>query len=169
VMMKYKVDASRRKNRNKPVLIIADEYHNFAKAINNSAFFGESRKFGLHVISTTQTRAQLKEIADIIDGNASHIWAFRMDANDATIITENLGDDALDKSKLVKMGNYKFRALTMFEDEPHATDAVSLLDKPQLYRNLIPARKAHARASQNSGAPIEEVQKDINRRLSHPS
>ncbi len=68
LMMKFKVEAARRKKRKKQFLIVADEFHNFTGGIDVDTTFGESRKYGTHYIVTSQTRKQLGENADVIAG-----------------------------------------------------------------------------------------------------
>jgi hypothetical protein len=165
IMMKLKVEATRRKRRSRPVFIIADEYHNFIKGIDVDTTFGESRKFGTHYVVTSQTRRQLGENADVIAGNVSHIIAFRMAAGDAKEITENFGEDRDDFSDLVMMSNFQFRALTMNDAHPMSSDHVVLLPRPELHGDEAPARKAMAWAAENTGAEKELVAKQIEREL----
>jgi hypothetical protein len=166
IMMKLKVEATRRKHRGRPVLIIADEYHNFIKGIDVDTTFGESRKFGTHYIVTSQTRTQLGAAADVIAGNVSHIVAFRMAAVDAKEITENFGEDRGDFSKLVMLPNFQFRALTMDDADPISSEKVCLLDSPPMHGDEVPARKAMAWAAANTGADRALVMKHIEEQLS---
>jgi hypothetical protein len=165
IMMKLKVEATRRKRRSKPVFIIADEYHNFIKGIDVDTTFGESRKFGTHYIVTSQTRSQLGENADVIAGNVSHIIAFRMAAVDAKEITENFGENRADFSDLVMLPNFKFRALTMNADDPMSTEKIALLSKPELFGDEAPARKAMAWAAENTGVEKKLVLKRVGEQL----
>lgn len=161
IMMKFKVEATRRKKRKKPVLIIVDEFHNFTDGIDVDTMFGESRKYGTHYIVADQTRKQLGENADVIAGNVSHIFAFRMNATDAEEIEKNIGSDKLQFRELVMMPNFNFRALTMDEGEPTPSERVELHQFPETTGGEVPAYKAIAWASENTGAPKQEIRKKI--------
>lgn len=165
IMMKFKVEATRRKKRKKQFFIIADEFHNFTGGIDVDTTFGESRKYGTHYIVTSQTRKQLGENADVIAGNVSHIIAFRMSATDAEEIEKNIGSRKEDFSELVMIPNYNFRALTMDDGQPVPSNPVELFEFPQLTGNEVPARKAIAWASENTGTPKEEIEKQIQKAL----
>jgi type IV secretory pathway TraG/TraD family ATPase VirD4 len=164
IMMKLKVEAGRRKKRNKDCFVIVDEFHNFTDAIDVDVTFGESRKNGTRYIVTTQTRKQLKENAEIVEGNVSHILAFRMSAKDAEAIIKELGDDFVDNTdyrQLVKLNNFQFRALSMEDGSPMPSTNVSLIEHPELYGDEVPARKATAWAKANAGTLKDEINKQI--------
>jgi energy-coupling factor transporter ATP-binding protein EcfA2 len=165
IMMKFKVEATRRKKRKKQFFIIADEFHNFTAGINVDTTFGESRKYGTHYIVTSQTRKQLGENADVIAGNVSHIIAFRMSATDAEEIEKNIGSRKEDFSELVMIPNYSFRALTMDDGQPIPSNSVKLFEFPELTGQEVPARKAIAWASENTGTEKEIIQKQIQEAL----
>jgi hypothetical protein len=165
IIMKFKTEATRRKRRNKQFLIIADEFPNFTDGIDVDTTFAESRKNGVHFIVTTQTRTQLKKNADVIIGNVSHIFAFRMSALDAKEILENLGDNRDYYPQLVLIKNFTFKALTMDDDTPTPSDPITLLRKPKKDRTYVPARKAIAWAKANTGTPKEDLHKQFQKAL----
>lgn len=164
LMMKFKVEAARRKKRKKQFLIIADEFHNFVHGIDVDTTFGESRKYGVHYIVADQTRKQLGENADVIAGNVSHIFAFRMNAADAEEIEKNIGGEKQDFSELVMLPNFQFKALTMDDGSPMPSEKVQLLEKPEPGDD-VPPHKAIAWATENTGTPREEIEKQIQKAL----
>jgi hypothetical protein len=166
IMMKFKVEASRRKNRARQCFIIADEFHNFITGIDVEGMFAESRKYGTHYIVASQTGRQLKENFDVVLGNVSHIFAFRLNAGDAKIIAENFGDDDDKYKQFVKTKNYHFLALTMTDGQPIPSNEIKLNEFPPPYDHLLPARKAMAWARENTGRNKEDITREINEVLS---
>ena len=164
LMMKFKVEAARRKKRKKQFLIVADEFHNFTAGIDVDTTFGESRKYGTHYIVTSQTRKQLGDNADVIAGNVSHIFAFRMNATDAEEIEKNIGGQKQDFSELVMLPNFHFKALSMDDGTPMPSSNVELIEKPEP-GNDVPAHKAIAWATENTGTPKDEIDKQIRKQL----
>src|SRR5690349_24208645 len=102
----------------------------------------------------------MKSAGDLNDriafGNCSHIFSFRTNAKDAEEIAANFG--AADTApQLVLLPNYHFKALTLRDDFPSASDAVTLRRYPDITGAELPQRKAIQHAKDNTGTPKNQV------------
>ena len=70
-------------------------------------------------------------------GNASHIFSFRVSGDDSEQIAKNFGNKDT-APELVMLPNYQFKALTMQDNEPLASDPVMLNDRPELLGYEMP-------------------------------
>jgi hypothetical protein len=61
--------------------------------------------------------------------------------------------------------NFTFRALTMHDGQPQASDPVVLQEKPELTGNEMHPRKAKAWAESNTGTPREHIIRRIEQEL----
>jgi hypothetical protein len=168
ILSKINLASFRRKKRNRPVLVVVDEVHNFLAGVDFETMLAESRKNGVHYLFATQTIRQMRQSGEDNDavafGNASHIFAFRMSAADSEQVAANFGD-AGQADRLVTLPNFTFRALTMEDGKPVASDDVRLLEKPETEGDEMPARKAKAWAEANTGTPREDVVRRIEAEL----
>ncbi len=170
ILSKINLASFRRKHRNKPVLVIVDEIHNFTDGIDFESMLAESRKFGIHYLFATQTTQQMRDESRrifndrIAFGNCSHIFSFRVSGDDSEKIGINFGDKEI-AEQLVKLPNYQFVAFTMNDNQPILSDPVALIEKPEAAGDELPARKAIAWAMANTGKPKTEIQTDIERIL----
>jgi DNA helicase HerA-like ATPase len=166
ILSKINLASFRRKKRGKQFLVIVDEIHNFTDGIDFETMLAESRKYGIHYLFATQTTQQMRDedrriFNDrIAFGNCSHIFSFRVSGDDSEKIAVNFGDKNIAES-LVRLPNYQFVALTMNQNDPELSAPVQLADKPQLYGDELPARKAIEWARANTGTPRKELDKQI--------
>ena len=164
ILSKLNLASFRRKKRNRPVLVVVDEIHNFLAGVDFETMLAESRKNGIHYVFATQTIRQMRKSGDDNDaiafGNASHIFGFRMSAADSDDVAANFGDEESAR-ELVMLPNYHFKALTMKDGQPVASDPVALTDRPLMLGDEMQARKAMAWASENTGTPKTEIAKQI--------
>lgn len=160
ILSKLNLGSFRRKKRNRPVLVVVDEIHNFLAGVDFETMMAESRKNGIFYVFATQTTRQMRKSGDDNDaiafGNASHIFGFRMSAADADDVAANFGNEESAR-ELVMLPNYRFKALTMKDGQPVASDPVMLTDRPDMMGDEMPARKAQAWASENTGTPKTEI------------
>jgi len=170
ILSKLNLASFRRKKRGKPFFVIVDEIHNFTDGIDFETMLAESRKNGVRYIFATQTTAQMRDEARrifndrISFGNASHIFAFRVSGEDSEQIAKNFGNENT-APELVLLPNYQFKALTMDDGEPVPSDRVRLIDRPEMTGDELPARKAIAWASANTGTPKPEIEAQIMKAL----
>jgi DNA helicase HerA-like ATPase len=170
ILSKINLASFRRKHRNKPVLVVVDEIHNFTDGIDFESMLAESRKFGIHYLFATQTTQQMRDESRrifndrIAFGNCSHIFSFRVSGDDSEKIAVNFGDKEI-AEQLVKLPNYQFVAFTMNDNQPILSDPVSLIERPEATGDELPARKAIAWAMANTGKPKTQIQTDIERIL----
>jgi energy-coupling factor transporter ATP-binding protein EcfA2 len=173
ILMKLKIEATRRKHRKRQVFIFADEYANWTDAIDVRAAFAESRKFGVHYIVTTQNLSQLRDEAkrirndSIVLGNVSHIFAFRLAADDADQIARNFGEEQYD-TNLVTMEDFTYRALTKKRGLPVVKGPIEIQPYPKIDAKLVPGRKAAAWARENTGTPVADIARRIDKALEDP-
>jgi energy-coupling factor transporter ATP-binding protein EcfA2 len=164
IISKLNLASFQRKKRNKPVLVIIDEAHNYLDLVDLDTMFAEGRKNGIHYILANQTIRQMKNSGNDNDaiafGNASHIFSFRISASDSEQVASNFGNEEVDR-ELVMLPNYHFKALTMRDGTPVASDPVALTDRPELVGDEMQARKAMAWAAENTGTPKAEIAKQI--------
>ena len=171
ILSKLNLASFRRKKRAKQFLVIVDEIHNFTDGIDFETMLAESRKYGIHYLFATQTTQQMRDedrriFNDrIAFGNCSHIFSFRVSGDDSEKIAVNFGDKGDILESLVKLPNYQFVAWTMNENQPELSAPVQLTDKPPLYGDELPARKAIAWAMDNTGTPKQEIDKQIDHAL----
>jgi hypothetical protein len=171
--MKLLMAAMQRKRRGKPVYVVCDEFQNQIVGMDVDMALAELRKYGIHLIVTNQTRAQLDEDgqrnSDIVAGNVSHIIAFRMAAVDAEVITQNFGKSKDMFAALVNMPNFQFSALSTIDNQPMLAERVYLLEKPERHGDEVPARKVMAWAAENTGTDkaivSESILKLLNQRI----
>jgi hypothetical protein len=97
-------------------------------------------------------------------GNASHIFSFRVSGEDSEEIAKNFGNEAT-APELVLLPNYQFKALTMDNGDPVPSERVMLIDRPAMIGDELPARKAIAWASANTGTPKPEIEAQIMKAL----
>ena len=171
IVSKINLASFRRKKRNKMFVVVIDEIHNFTDGIDFETMLAESRKSGIHYVFATQTTAQMRDETRrvfndrIAFGNASHIFSFRVSGEDSEQIAKNFGsEDAA--PELVLLPNYEFKALTMSDGAPIPSNRVMLIDRPAMNGDELPARKAIAWASANTGTPKPEIEAQIMRALS---
>jgi DNA helicase HerA-like ATPase len=170
ILSKINLASFRRKKRSKQFLVIVDEIHNFTDGIDFETMLAESRKYGIHYIFATQTVQQMRDedrriFNDrIAFGNASHIFSFRVSGDDSEKIALNFGDENMAQS-LVKLENYQFVGWTMHNNQPILDFPVTLIDKPEMMGDEVPARKAIAWAMENTGTPKAEIEKQIMKAL----
>jgi DNA helicase HerA-like ATPase len=170
ILSKINLASFRRKHRNKPVLVVVDEIHNFTGGIDFETMLAESRKYGIHYLFATQTAEQMRDEARriwndrIAFGNCSHIFSFRVSGDDSAKIATNFGDAGI-AEQLVRLNNYEFVAFTMQDGQPVLSNPVSLVQWPDLLGDELPARKAQAWATANTGKPKKEIRSDIERIL----
>lgn len=168
ILSKINLASFRRKKRNRPFFVIVDEIHNFIDGIDFETMLAESRKYGIHYIFATQTVEQMRESGtrndQIAFGNSSHIFSFRVSAEDSEQIAKNFGDEDTAR-KLVMLPNYNFVALTMSDGQPVMSNTVELIAKPELQGNEVPARKSIEWAKANTGTPKEEIEKQLQETL----
>src|SRR5713226_8709834 len=170
ILSKINLASFRRKKRNKPVLVVVDEIHNFTDGIDFESMLAESRKYGIHYLFATQTTEQMRDEARrifndrIAFGNCSHIFSFRVSGDDSENIAVNFGDKEI-AEQLVKLPNYEFIAFTMQDGQPILSDPIALIERPDLTGDELPARKAMAWATANTGKPKAEIQNEIDRIL----
>jgi hypothetical protein len=170
ILSKINLASFRRKKRNKAFFVVIDEIHNFTDGIDFETMLAESRKAGVHYIFATQTTAQMRDEARrifndrIAFGNASHIFSFRVSGEDSDLIAKNFGNEYT-APELVLLPNYQFKALTMDKGEPMPSDRVMLIDRPAMTGEELPARKAIAWASANTGTPKPEIEAQIMKAL----
>jgi type IV secretory pathway TraG/TraD family ATPase VirD4 len=174
ILMKLKIEASRRKKRKKQVLIIADEYANWTDATDVRSAFAESRKYGTNYIVTTQNLAQLRDEHkrirndSIVLGNVSHIFAFRLAADDARQIADEFAQDQED-DKFKQTPNFSYYALSITDGTPVPSNVIALPEYPDIQEDLVPGRKASAWARANTGTPIAAIAAKINKMLQDTS
>jgi hypothetical protein len=165
ILSKINLASFRRKKRNKQFLVVVDEIHNFTDGIDFESMLAEGRKFGIHYVFATQTTQQMRDedrhiFNDrIAFGNTSHIFSFRVSGEDSEKIALNFGDANIAES-LVKLPNYQFVAWTMQDNAPLLSAPIMLYDDPG-HANDVPARKAISWATENTGTPKEDVEKQI--------
>lgn len=170
ILSKINLASFRRKHRNKPVLVVVDEIHNFTDGIDFESMLAESRKFGVHYLFATQTAQQMRDESRrifndrIAFGNSSHIFSFRVSGDDSEKIGINFGDKEI-AEQFVRLPNYQFVAFTMSDNQPLLSDPVSLIERPEPTGDELPARKAIAWAMANTGKPKKEIESDIARIL----
>lgn len=170
ILSKINLASFRRKKRNKPVLVVVDEIHNFTDGIDFESMLAESRKYGIHYLFATQTTQQMRDESRrifndrIAFGNCSHIFSFRVSGDDSDKIAVNFGDIDI-ATTLVTLPNYEFIAFTMEDGRPILSNPVKLNERPDHGADQIPARKAQAWAMANTGKPKSEVRSDIERIL----
>jgi len=170
ILSKLNLASFRRKKRAKQFLVIVDEIHNFTDGIDFETMLAESRKYGIHYLFATQTTQQMRDEERkifndrIAFGNCSHIFSFRVSGDDSEKIAVNFGDKDIAES-LVKLPNYQFVAWTMNDNQPELSEPVHLIDKPPLYGDELPARKAIAWAMDNTGTEKPEIDKRITEAL----
>ncbi len=170
ILSKINLASFRRKKRNKPVLVVVDEVHNFTDGIDFESMLAESRKYGIHYLFATQTTQQMRDESRrifndrIAFGNCSHIFSFRVSGDDSDKIAVNFGDIDI-ATTLVTLPNYEFVAFTMEGGRPVLSNPVKLTERPEILDGQIPARKAQAWAMANTGKPKSEVRSDIERIL----
>jgi hypothetical protein len=166
ILSKINLASFRRKKRNKQFIVVIDEIHNFTDGIDFETMLAESRKNGVHYVFASQTTAQMRDEARrifndrIAFGNASHIFSFRVSGDDSEAISKNFGDKD-NAPELVLLPNYQFKALTMQDGQPVASDPVMLIDRPDMEGDEMAARRAMAWASENTGTPKDEVNRQI--------
>jgi hypothetical protein len=168
ILSKINLASFRRKKRKRPVLVVADEIHNFLGAVDFETMLAESRKNGIHYVFATQTIRQMRNSGEDNDavafGNASHIFGFRMSAADADQVAANFGDERTAPA-MVMLPNFTFRALTMDDGRPVTSEDVRLLERPEMAGDEMPARRAQAWAEANTGTPREDVIRRIEEEL----
>jgi hypothetical protein len=167
IVSRFNLSSFQRKKRNRPFFIIIDEVHNFIQGIDFETMLAESRKYGVHYIFATQTLQQMRQPKDndlIAFGNCSHIFSFRVGAKDAEDIAANFGEPDTNL-QLVKLPNYTFKALTMSDGQPQASDPVNLTEYPDFTGREIPARKSLDWAMANTGTPREQIRAQIQEAL----
>lgn len=168
ILSKLNLTSFRRKKRSRPFFVIVDEVHNFIAGIDFETMLAESRKYGVHYIFATQTLQQMREAGqhneEIAFGNCSHIFSFRVSADDAEQIAKNFGDENT-APELTMLPNFTFNALTMQDGQPVASNPVTLAEQPEREGDEVPARKAIAWAKENTGTPKQEIQQQIDRIL----
>src|ERR1700735_1926059 len=168
ILSKINLASFQRKKRNRPFFVIIDEIHNFIGGIDFETMLAESRKFGVHYIFATQTLEQMRQAGELNDriafGNFSHIFSFRTNAKDALDIAANFGNEDT-APELVMLKNYHFKALTMDDGTPMASNSVSLAQYPEMTGREIPARKDTQDAKDNTGVPKDQVNLYIEKAL----
>lgn len=170
ILSKLNLASFRRKKRGKAFFVVIDEIHNFTDGIDFETMLAESRKAGVHYIFATQTTAQMRDEARrifndrIAFGNASHIFAFRVSGEDSEQIAKNFGNENT-APELVLLPNYQFKALTMEDGQPVPSERVTLIDRPAISGDELPARKAVAWASANTGTPKPDIEEQIMKAL----
>jgi DNA helicase HerA-like ATPase len=168
ILSKLNLTSFRRRKRSRPFFIIVDEIHNFIGGIDFETMLAESRKYGIHYIFATQTLQQMREAGQhnegIAFGNCSHIFSLRVSADDAEQIAKNFGDEST-APELTMLPNYTFKALTMNDGLPVASNPVALTNNPKPSGDEVPARKAMAWAKDNTGTPKDQIQKQIMKAL----
>jgi hypothetical protein len=65
----------------------------------------------------------------------------------------------------VLLPNFQFKALTMDNGEPVPSNRVTLIDRPPMNGDELPARKAIAWASANTGTPKQDIDAQIMKAL----
>jgi hypothetical protein len=170
ILSKINLASFRRKKRSKAFFVVIDEIHNFTDGIDFETMLAESRKAGVHYIFATQTTAQMRDEARrifndrIAFGNASHIFSFRVSGEDSEEIAKNFGNEDT-APELVLLPNYEFKALTMTDGAPVPSERVTLIDRPEMAGDELPARKAISWASANTGTPKSEIEAQIMKAL----
>lgn len=169
ILSKINLASFRRKKRNRQVLVVIDEVHNFTSGIDFEAMLAEGRKFGVHYLFATQTTEQMRDESRrvyndrIAFGNTSHIFSFRVSGEDSERIALNFGE-AGSAPFLVKLPNFYFAAWSMQGNTPILSSPVLLREFPE-HQQAVPAYKAIAHARANTGRPKAEIEKEIARIL----
>jgi len=169
ILTKINLASFRRKKRKREFLVVVDEVHNFTDGIDFESMLAEGRKFGIHYLFATQTTQQMRDEQRrifndrIAFGNTSHIFSFRVSGDDSESIALNFG--ALDSAPyLVRMPNYQFSSWSMQDNVPILTAPISLNRFPS-NASAVPAFKAIAHASENTGSPKDVINQGIQRIL----
>lgn len=172
ILSKINLASFRRKKRNKKVLVVIDEVHNFTDGIDFESMLAEGRKFGVHYLFATQTTEQMRDEHRriyndrIAFGNASHIFAFKVSGDDSERIALNFGE-VNSAPYLVKLPNYQFASWSMREGTPVLDVPVYLRQFPERAPSVT-AYAAIAHAKANTGSPKDVIRKRINEILAIP-
>lgn len=171
ILSRINLASFRRKKRNRQMLVVIDEIHNFTDGIDFESMLAEGRKFGVHYLFATQTTEQMRDENRriyndrIAFGNTSHIFSFRVSGDDSERVALNFGEKE-SAPFLVKLPNFQFAAWSTEKDVPILTSPVSLHQYPD-HAKSVPAFKAIAQAKGNTGRPKAEIEKGIQRILQH--
>jgi hypothetical protein len=91
--------------------------------------------------------------------------AFSLAASKIEQIADEFAEP-LEYDKFKCTPNFSFYALTLKDGTPEASNIIQLDEFPDIYG--MPARKAAAWARENTGTPVEEIEKKINDALAEP-
>ncbi|MVA95649.1 type IV secretion system DNA-binding domain-containing protein [Nitratireductor sp. CAU 1489] len=91
----------------KPYFLYIDEFHSFTTTAFTE-MLSELRKYGLGLVLSHQHTSQLDSgVLDAILGNVGTLLAFRVGANDGTILAKQLASDVPEPPDLVSLPNHE--------------------------------------------------------------
>jgi len=147
-------------NERREHFLYVDEFQNFATD-SFATILSEARKYGLALTVANQYLAQVEEqTLAAVFGNVGTLIAFQIGAQDAEILTQQLGGDTL-QSDLLATPRYHAYIRLLIEGQP---------SRPFLLRTLPPKQTMPANdrsdvirryVRQRYGRPVAEVKKEI--------
>ena len=146
--------------------LYADEFQNFATD-SFASILSEARKWRLSLALAHQFLGQLPDILrQAVIGNAGTLIAFRLGAEDAPLIADELGQPNHDA--LLDTPNFAAWIKLMYGDSPTGARYMKTLPPPATASDRLPAIQARTRA--RHARPREHVEQQIGRFLSrsHP-
>lgn len=124
--------------------LYADEFQNFATD-SFASILSEARKWRLNLVLAHQFLGQLPPLLrQAVIGNAGTLVAFRLGAEDAPLIAEELG--LLNHGALTETGNFRAWIKLMFSDAPTGARYMETFPPPPTESGRLPALQARTRA-----------------------
>ena len=145
--------------------LYADEFQNFATD-SFASILSEARKWRLNLVLAHQFLGQLPPLLrQAVIGNAGTLVAFRLGAEDAPLIADELGHHNHDA--LVDTPNFAAWIKLMYNDSPTDARYMKTLPPPSTTSGRLPAIQARTRA--RHARPREHVEQQIAKFLSGSS
>jgi hypothetical protein len=153
-----------RENDRRDFTLYADEFQNFATD-SFASILSEARKWRLNLALAHQFLGQLPPLLrQAVIGNAGTLIAFRLGAEDAPLIGDELGHH--NHAALSDTPNFAAWIKLMYNDSPTDARYMNTLPPPSITSGRLPAIQARTRA--RHARPREHVERQISRFLSAP-
>lgn len=126
-----------------PFHVFADEFQSFATT-GFALILSEARKFGLTLTLAHQYLAQLPEsLRDAVFGNVGSMLCFRVGAQDAPILAQQL--DLANPAALKELPNYTARASVLRDGVPSGAFQLSCFAPPEALHTRSDRLRRHSR------------------------
>ena len=151
-------------DQRRPFFLYVDEFQNFATE-SFATIMSEARKYRLGLILAHQYLAQLDDATRAaVFGNVGTMVAFQVGADDAEIITEQLGADAT-PADLLQMPKHTALVRLLIDGMPSRPFTMKTLPPPTHHRDLGRAETIRGLSRRCYARPRHEVEANIEHQL----